>query len=50
MVTIDSHKPMVDPKHPESPMCWRCHLPIMHPVHKEKGMAIKGTASPDKTG
>jgi hypothetical protein len=52
MVTIDNHPAIRDQQHPESRMCWRCHLPITHPVHgpKDKSIAIKGTATPDKVG
>jgi hypothetical protein len=50
MVTIDNHVPLADPKHPDSKMCFRCHLPIHHPVHKDKDIAIKGTATPSKLG
>lgn len=49
MVTIDNHKPQPDPQHPDSRMCFRCHLPVHHPVHKEKTV-VKGTATPDKLG
>jgi hypothetical protein len=52
MVTIDQHPAIRDPQHPESKMCWRCHLPVNHPVHGPKGKdtSIKGTATPDKLG
>jgi hypothetical protein len=52
MVTVDNHEPLSDSKHPDSKMCFRCHLPVQHPVHapKDKGVAIKGTATPDKLG
>jgi len=50
MVTIDKHPAIRDPQHPESRMCWRCHLPENHPVHKSENKMIKGTATPDKLG
>lgn len=52
MVTVDNHPAIRDPKHPESRMCWRCHLPDTHPVHgaPPQPKSIKGTATPVKLG
>lgn len=50
MATVDNHPAQKDPKHPDSLICWRCHLPVHHPVHKTDKMMIKGTATPDKAG
>lgn len=56
MVTIDNHVAVRDPKHPESSMCWRCHLPASHAIHgpvttgSTEPVSIKGTATPKKLG